>query len=58
MLFVRVHEVRWETTLYEPVYRKLVNESATTFLSLQKLAEEENNKMTSPQLVKVSRQYR
>jgi len=54
----RVHEVRWETTLYEPVYRKLVNESATTFLSLQKLAEEENNKMTSPQLVKVSRQYR
>ena len=23
----RAHEVRWETTLYEPVFRKLVNES-------------------------------
>ena len=32
---------RWETTLYEPVFRKLVNESVSTFLSLQKLAEDE-----------------
>ena len=37
----KVHEVRWETTLYEPVFRKLVNESLGIFLSLQKLAEEE-----------------
>ena len=37
----KVHEVRWETTLYEPVFRKLVNESLCIFLSLQKLAEEE-----------------
>ena len=37
----KVHEVRWETTLYEPVFRKLVNESLGVFLSLQKLAEEE-----------------
>ena len=37
----KVHEVRWETTLYEPVFRKLVNESFGIFLSLQKLAEEE-----------------
>ena len=34
-----MHEVRWETTLYEPVFRKLVNESLGIFLSLQKLAE-------------------
>jgi len=53
----RVHEVRWETTLYEPVYRKLVNESAATFLGLQKLAEEEQ-KLSTEQLVKISRQYR
>ena len=37
----KVHEVRWETTLYEPVFQKLVNESLGIFLSLQKLAEEE-----------------
>ena len=32
----KVHEVRWETILYEPVFRKLVNESLGIFLSLQK----------------------
>jgi len=53
----RIHEVRWETTLYEPVYRKMVNESATTFLGLQKLAEDEA-KINTEQLVKMSRQYR
>ena len=37
----QVHEVRWETTLYEPVFRKLVNESLGIFLSLQKMADEE-----------------
>ena len=37
----KVHEVRWETTLYEPVFCKRVNESLGIFLSLQKLAEEE-----------------
>ena len=37
----KVHKMRWETTLYEPVFRKLVNESLGIFLSLQKLAEEE-----------------
>ena len=36
-----MHEVRWETTLYEPVFRKLVKKSLGIFLSLQKLAEEE-----------------
>ena len=35
----KVHEVRWETTLYEPVFRKLVKKSLGIFFSLQKLAE-------------------
>ena len=47
----KVHEVRWETTLYEPVFRKLVNESFGIFLSLQKLAEEEAG-VVSDQLVR------
>ena len=39
-------QVTWETTLYQPVFRKLVNESSMTFLALQKLAssEEEDRK--------------
>ena len=31
-------QVKWETTLYQPVFRKLVNESSRIFISLQKLA--------------------
>ena len=31
------HFVTWETSLYGPVMRKLVNESAGAFISLQKL---------------------
>ena len=53
----RCHEVRWETTLYEPVFRKLVNESLGVFLSLAKQSEEERVVGTDA-LVKVSRQYR
>jgi len=52
----RVHEVRWETTLYEPVYRKLVNESVSVFLGLQRAAAEEG--VGAEALVRVSRQYR
>lgn len=33
------HFVTWETSLYGPVMRKLVNESAGAFLSLQKMAD-------------------
>ena len=40
MAEVTLPEVRWETTLYEPVFQKLVNESLGIFLSLQKLAKE------------------
>jgi hypothetical protein len=36
-----MQSVRWETTLYEPVFRKLVNESLHVFLSVQKMSKEE-----------------
>ena len=31
-----LRQVTWETTLYQPVFRKLVNESSRVFLALQK----------------------
>ena len=38
-------QVTWETTLYQPVFRKLINEASRVFLSLQKcMAEEENER--------------
>ena len=36
-------QVTWETTLYQPVFRKLVNESSRIFISLQKTATSEEN---------------
>ena len=39
MAEVTLPEVRWETPLYEPVFRKLVKKSLGIFFSLQKLAE-------------------
>ena len=54
---VKAHEIRWETTLYEPVFRKLVNESLGVFQSLVKQSEEERV-VGLESLVKVSRQYR
>ena len=39
-----VHTVSFETSLYTPIFRKLVNESAQTFLALQKMASEEESK--------------
>ena len=36
-------QVTWETTLYQPVFRKLVNESSRTFLALQKSMSDEEN---------------
>jgi len=55
---VEVHEVRWETSLFQPIYRKLVNESAATFLGLQKLSADSQGPLSTDQLVKISRQYR
>jgi hypothetical protein len=37
-----LNQVTWETTLYQPVFRKLVNESSRTFLALQKLMSNED----------------
>jgi len=55
----KVHQVRWETSLYQPIFRKLINESISTFLSLQNLLKEESGgALTVSQLVKISRQYR
>jgi hypothetical protein len=39
-LSVSLHMVSWETTLYSPIMRKLVNESAQAFMALQKMAKE------------------
>lgn len=38
---VSMNIMRWETTLYEPIFRKLVNESLHVFLNFQKMAKEE-----------------
>ena len=40
----QLHSVAFEQSLYTPIFRKLVNESAQTFLSLQKIALEEESK--------------
>ena len=39
-----LHSVAFEQSLYTPIFRKLVNESSQTFLSLQKIASEEESK--------------
>ena len=52
-----IHTVAFETALYTPIFRKLVNESSQTFLTLQKMALEEENIATS-HLGRMSRQYR
>ena len=54
---VDLHLVSWETTLYSPIMRKLVNESAQAFAALQKTAREEEV-VGSAHLVRISRQYR
>jgi len=56
-LSVDMHLVEWETTLYSPIMRKLVNESAQAF-ALQKIAREEGDVVGNAHLVRISRQYR
>jgi len=58
-----LHHVTFETSLYSPVMRKLVNESLSAFLSLQKLAKDHQQggsgtSLTAGQLTNVSKQYR
>ncbi len=52
-------QVTWETTLYQPVFRKLVNESSRTFLDLQKAtSEHQDSSSLNAQLLRFSKQYR
>ncbi|XP_075231494.1 nuclear pore complex protein Nup85-like isoform X2 [Lycorma delicatula] len=51
----KVHQVRPDSILFEPVIRKLVNEACGTFLSGQKLTP---SKTSRPETLKLSRQYR
>ncbi len=53
----QLHLVSWETSLYSPVMRKLVNESAQVFLALQK-AEAADDSAGGAHLARISRQYR
>jgi len=57
-----LQQVTFETSLYSPVMRKLVNESLSAFLSLQKLSKDHQGSsgtpLTSGQLANISRQYR
>ena len=39
-----IHTISFETSLYTPIFRKLINESAQTFIKLQKMASEEESK--------------
>jgi hypothetical protein len=55
---LRSYFIRWETSLYEPVLRKLVNESVSTFLSLQRLAEDEAPGGQRPHSHKIRRFFR
>ena len=53
----------WFFSLYSPIMRKLVNESLSAFLSLQKLAKDHQQggsgtSLTAGQLTNVSKQYR
>ena len=42
---VHLQNVKWETTVYEPVFRKLVNESLHVFLNLQKVSKEDEGNL-------------
>lgn len=53
-----MNEVKFETSLYSPVFRKLVNESLTIFVDLQTLEKDGDERIPTAQLVRISRQYR
>lgn len=52
-----VHLVREEIILFEPILRKLVNESNGTFLDLQKSMKDKKN-IEDQEFIKYSREYR
>lgn len=53
-----VHNVRTDSILFDPVARKLVNESNGCFIFAQKLAERSGNADFQLEVLKISRQYR
>ncbi|XP_069690988.1 nuclear pore complex protein Nup85 isoform X2 [Periplaneta americana] len=54
----KVHQLRFDVMLFDPITRKLINESNGTFLAGQKLAEKAGGNDIRPDLLKLSRQYR
>ncbi|XP_071443844.1 nuclear pore complex protein Nup85 [Hetaerina americana] len=56
---VFVHLLKLDVVLFEPVMRKLVNESNGTFLAVQNLKKNKNSQSdVQPEFLKLSRQYR
>ncbi|XP_067005139.2 nuclear pore complex protein Nup85 [Anabrus simplex] len=55
---VKVHQVRLSNLLFNPITRKLINDSNGTFLAAQKLAEKGASIDIRSELLKLSRQYR
>ncbi|XP_050049377.1 nuclear pore complex protein Nup85 [Dermacentor andersoni] len=53
-----LHDVCWNTSLYNRVMRQLVNESSSVFLDLQNFAREFKGETAHPGLVTTSRSYR
>lgn len=55
---VKVHMLRRDVILFDPITRKLINESNGTFLAGQKLAGKASQNEIRSELLKLSRQYR
>lgn len=54
----KILHIRQDIMIFEPILRKLVNESNGTFLAVQKCAEAAKNSDNQVELLKLSRQYR
>jgi nuclear pore complex protein Nup85 len=54
----KILDIRQEILLFMPIFRKLINESNGTFLSLQKAAEAAKTTDNQVEFLKLSRQYR
>lgn len=53
-----VHHIRYDVMLFDPITRKLINESNGTFLAGQKLVAKADGTDIRGELLKLSRQYR
>ncbi|XP_072043820.1 nuclear pore complex protein Nup85-like [Amphiura filiformis] len=54
----RLHLVKWQTDMHNPITRKLVTQSRDVFIALQQHTPESADTTRKPQLVKFSRRYR